>query len=393
MTDWGLLLTSVSWVFTTRAVTSLPVSHLEWTLKLCLVAQPIWTWALVFLKNSIAFMYLRIFPRDAVITRYILYATIAIQVTVGIYMTIFQLTQCIPIRAAWTINDPVGTRCWSERAGTITTVAVSMVHVLTDIMFSLLPIKILRKIRRPLPERIIIGVLMGLGLIASCASIAKMVATIRMSQSGTGESLPIGIKIGLWSILEEQLGLIAACSPPLKPLFHAILLRTRVIRSSEKEDTDAGPYGEISGDYQMSTTITANGGKSNVGKCAAGQNGVKSPRSSRHHSTKQSRGRANTNKSVHSIRLKRLASGSSRSSDVDESDSKVNLACFSDSQGIMRTTEVTVGKEIADFDTDGEKPERDGRLVTEDTIWDPVTDRYLVRAKEVSRPGSRRGSS
>jgi hypothetical protein len=44
----------------------------------------------------------------------------------------------------------------------------------TDVAFALLPLAFIFKLNRPVREKVVLGVLMGLGLIASACSIAKL---------------------------------------------------------------------------------------------------------------------------------------------------------------------------------------------------------------------------
>lgn len=60
---------------------------------------------------------------------------------------------------------------------------------------------------RPLREKVTLTVIMGIGLLASAASIAK---TFRAKDYGaTGDTLTDSVQLTVWSILESQL----ACVP------------------------------------------------------------------------------------------------------------------------------------------------------------------------------------
>ena len=94
---------------------------------------------------------------------------------------------------------------------------------MTDFFFSLIPITFIFKIKIPLREKIVFCVLMGLGLIASIASIFKVVNSPVLKQSfdNTWDSVPLVI----WGFVEEHLAIIAACIPCLKALFERLLRR------------------------------------------------------------------------------------------------------------------------------------------------------------------------
>jgi hypothetical protein len=61
-------------------------------------------------------------------------------------------------------------------------------------------------ILRPLREKVLLAVMMGMGLLASAASIAK---TFRAKDYGaTGDVLMDSVQLTIWSILESQLACV-----------------------------------------------------------------------------------------------------------------------------------------------------------------------------------------
>ena len=127
----------------------------------------------------------------------------------------------MPFYKAWDLVGAVPGTCWSRRAQSISTIGVSVINILTDFVFALLPISFLRKIQRPVRERAIIGVLMGLGAFAGVASIIKITAAAQFGT--TSDSINESVKIGMWSVIEELVGLIVICVPCLRsPLQRAV---------------------------------------------------------------------------------------------------------------------------------------------------------------------------
>jgi hypothetical protein len=62
------------------------------------------------------------------------------------------------------------------------------IFIATDVACALLPIAFIRKIRRPLREKIVLGVLMGLGLVASACGIVKLIDLERVRLSSQDPS-------------------------------------------------------------------------------------------------------------------------------------------------------------------------------------------------------------
>ncbi|KAK0651146.1 hypothetical protein B0T16DRAFT_453647 [Cercophora newfieldiana] len=113
--------------------------------------------------------------------------------------------------------------CWSAEAFKVTMTVASSVVIITDVIFSLFPLTFLHHIRRSLAHRIVIGMLMSLGLLASTASVLKTIQVHRFDLGG--DIAGIGISIALWTSLEGTVGIIAACLPCLRGPFLRLLSR------------------------------------------------------------------------------------------------------------------------------------------------------------------------
>lgn len=206
----------------------LPFSYLDQLAPLSIVAEVTATWSVALLKTSIALMLLQLQRTRG--WSYFLYTIIGVQMLTATFVTVLQTTRCIPMRASWnpTITDK---RCWSENAWKASLTVASVLIIVTDVIFALIPVTFLRHIRRSLRDRVIIGILMGLGLFASAASIVKLVMVQRYD--GSGDSAANGLSIALWASIEAQVGIIAASIPCLRVAFQRFLSRIGIITSSE----------------------------------------------------------------------------------------------------------------------------------------------------------------
>jgi hypothetical protein len=187
--------------------------------KYASIAQPIWAWSMVFIKVSFALMLLRI--EQAKLLRRFLFFMIGLQITLGIYNTLAIVLQCVPVRKAWDLLGVVPGTCWSRRALSISSISVSVIHILTDFLLAALPISFLRKIQRPVRERVLVGALMGLGFFAGVASIIKIRAAIDFGKAD--DPVNASINIGMWSVIEELVGFIVICIPCLRSPFQRVL--------------------------------------------------------------------------------------------------------------------------------------------------------------------------
>jgi hypothetical protein len=91
-----------------------------------------------------------------------------------------------------------------------------------------LPITFLWNLTKPRLEKVLIGILMALGLMASASAIVKSVYIARNLNVGA-DILPKTLFLSIWAKMEELLGIIAACAPALKSPAERVLRRLGVI--------------------------------------------------------------------------------------------------------------------------------------------------------------------
>ncbi|KAF2469199.1 uncharacterized protein BDR25DRAFT_372414 [Lindgomyces ingoldianus] len=242
LVDSILLLITVPFVFG-RDPATITLKDVEESTRHAILAEPIWAWSMAAVKISVAAMLLRLEQERH--WRRFLWAMIVIQLFLGVYNTITQLVQCVPLHAAWDLLGVVEAKCWRKNAIRNNLICVSTVNIATDFVFALIPITFLRKIQRPLGERIVIGILMALGIFAAAASIVKVTAAANFGR--TNDPTKEGISIGTWSCVEEQVGFIAACIPCLRSPFQKVLSYFGLI-STQNKTTYGRAYGQMHGE-------------------------------------------------------------------------------------------------------------------------------------------------
>jgi hypothetical protein len=195
------------------------------------ISLPFWAWSTGLVKISIALMLLRFQQSRG--WQIFLYLMIAINVMLIAVLGIANLFQCIPYRAWWDFTV-VDRKCWSYQAMLATTYLSGACNVSTDIVSSLMPLTFLGKIRRPTREKVAIGILMALGLIASGFSMSKVIITARARTTGQFISPTV---LGLLSCLEVQTSLIAACIPTLRSSSKRLLTKLGIKWSVSRHTT------------------------------------------------------------------------------------------------------------------------------------------------------------
>ncbi|KAK4183836.1 hypothetical protein QBC35DRAFT_83264 [Podospora australis] len=187
------------------------------------LAIPVWGLAMTCIKISIALTLLRIRGNERG-WRIFLYTIMGVQAVYGVGNTIFDLAiACQPLAAAWDIFIPGG-KCVPVEVMRGVSNLGSSINITTDVLLSLAPATFLRKLNRPLRERIFVCVLMGMGLFASVSSIVK---TVIIKDWGDPLSVDdwwaMGVSICTWTALEQLLGVLAACVPAMKGTFQRCL--------------------------------------------------------------------------------------------------------------------------------------------------------------------------
>lgn len=255
-----LLLKTVPYVFGVGKPEEFTMAGVIEGNRLATLSLPLWAWSMAFIKMSVCAMMLRL--QSTPVWRRFLWGMIIAIIIVTIYNTLCQVLQCIPLHAAWDILGLIqDAKCWSKNAIRINMICVSAFNIITDLISAILPYTFLQKVQIPLRERVVIGVLMGLGIFAAVASILKAVNSANFGQ--TDDPNLESITIGMWSVIEENVAFIAACIPCLRSPFQKMLERLGVItprnttaRSSGRE---GGTYGRMTGDRMTGGAHTLHG--------------------------------------------------------------------------------------------------------------------------------------
>jgi hypothetical protein len=188
-------------------------------MKLSYLAIPVWGAAMTCIKISVALSLLRI-PVNRLWTVF-LYSVTAVQVAYFIGNTVFACLACQPLAGIWdfSVTDAY---CLGPGAALIASYVGSAVNITTDLLLSLAPMVMLWNLHRPLRERVLVCCLMGMGLLASASCIVKAVIVRDWGRTDI-DTWSLAMSIATWTMVEQLLAVMAACSPSLKgPLERAL---------------------------------------------------------------------------------------------------------------------------------------------------------------------------
>ncbi|KAK8079696.1 hypothetical protein PG997_007514 [Apiospora hydei] len=217
------------------------------------LAIPVWGMAMAFIKASIGLTLLHI--QQSFWFRALVWANIALAGGYGFGNMWFILFSCRPLEAAWgDFADPTEANCLPPSSLKAAALTGAIISISTDIMLSLAPITFLWSLKRPFRERVVIGILMSLGVLAGVSSLVKILMIGQFG--GPGVDAPaLNITISTWTVLEQLLGVIAACTPFCKPIFEQCL-RAVGVSLTKTSRSGLGPTGggtPVRANYQRAT--------------------------------------------------------------------------------------------------------------------------------------------
>ncbi|KAK8091485.1 hypothetical protein PG997_001846 [Apiospora hydei] len=239
-----------------RHIVYLPPAVATTGLKINFVGQVIYLWAIPAVKMSIGLFLLRIAPNKHY--RRTLQGAMVFTMLYTLFCFVTLLVQCTNIAILW---DPtVQATCWSKETLQMLSYANSIINILTDMFFAVLPAPMLWNVQINMRTKASLICIMGLGVFAVAAAIVK---SFYISNYGkTGDFLWDSTDLTIWISAECNTGIIAACLPTLKPLFKRILeTTTQRYGKSSQNRTDRSykmkPYGQNSNSTSASSKAGA----------------------------------------------------------------------------------------------------------------------------------------
>lgn len=91
-------------------------------------------------------------------------------------------------------------------------------NIFIDYFYALLPIPIVRRAKMNTRTKVVVCILLGLGMFASAATIAKLVIIIRLSNAGRSEQEILHYQLLIWADVELGLAIFCASAAALRPL-------------------------------------------------------------------------------------------------------------------------------------------------------------------------------
>ncbi|KAK4444170.1 hypothetical protein QBC34DRAFT_475490 [Podospora aff. communis PSN243] len=215
-------------------------------IMLAYIAIPVWVIAMTCIKISVALTLLKRFHPLTYTTRWwrpLMLFLIAVQLAYFAANMVYNFSKCRPLVAAWDMSTP-DAACYTSRTDFIFSLTGSVINITTDVALSVSPlVAVLWRLRRPLPERILVCCLTLVGLLASGASIAKAVVVAQWTPELPPEELDswaMAVSIATWTVAEQLIAVFGACSPALKGPIERGLARFGIELSPKMAPPDIG---------------------------------------------------------------------------------------------------------------------------------------------------------
>lgn len=179
------------------------------------LAQVVYTIAMMITKLSIALLQLRIIGQTSVIMRRLTLVSIAVNVIIGTYEFFALLFQCTPPKKYWTPSMTTG-HCADRNGVAIGVYVYSAVNLALDWYYALALAPMVWKLQMRTMVKISTVFVLGMGVFASIANIIRFKSLI--GYAAQTDVLYIFIPIAIWTWAEMCLGLAAASIATFRPL-------------------------------------------------------------------------------------------------------------------------------------------------------------------------------
>ena len=186
-------------------------------MKWQVVWQPTFIVSVILTRISICLFYLRIFTTNPR-WRWALYSIVAFILITNFPSFIIVFVQCKPFEKAW--NSTLPGNCWPLGVGRKIGLYNGIISVIIDWLLASLPVVFLWDVQLNRKTKAGICALMGMGFFTGICAIVRTVMFARASSAGKAADFSwTTIDLRVWGTLENQVGIIAACIPTVKPLY------------------------------------------------------------------------------------------------------------------------------------------------------------------------------
>ncbi|KAJ4022188.1 hypothetical protein NW766_001221 [Fusarium irregulare] len=156
----------------------------------------------------------RLVGRTKTISLWFLRVVVAMQIFLALISVVIIFAQCRPTRMLW--DQEAKGECWSPDVFNHSSYVVSSFTVLTDLVLAIVPIHAFWKLQLKRQEKIEITFMLGLTFLSAVFTIIK--ATYLNTFNDRTDPLYNVVTLIIWGLVEQNVVIMAASVPTLRPL-------------------------------------------------------------------------------------------------------------------------------------------------------------------------------
>ncbi|KAM5353596.1 hypothetical protein ACJ41O_000246 [Fusarium nematophilum] len=188
------------------------------TKKIQIVAYPFNIMAYSLPNVTILILIERLAGRTETVSRRFLRGVVAIQLILAAVSVVIIFVQCQPTKYLW--DQSIDGSCWSPDVFNYSSYVVSAVTALTDLVLAVVPIHAFWKLQMKRQEKLEITFMLGLTLLSAIFTIVKATELHRFNDRV--DPLYNVVILVIWGLVEQNIVIMAASVPTLRPLLRLI---------------------------------------------------------------------------------------------------------------------------------------------------------------------------
>ncbi|KAI6849304.1 hypothetical protein KC327_g772 [Hortaea werneckii] len=200
-----------------RHIYDIPFERIEAANIIALTAKCTFTMAATFTRLSLCMFYYRLVGDSGVNWfRWVVHANVAFTIAVCITFVFLSVFLCTPVQYYWEFPPSTDGHCLEEG---IATLAAGILNLSADLLATITPIPLVMRLNMRLKYKIGVSILFGLGFIVIVAGIVRTYY-IWKGLMDTYDATWYAYPLWIAAAVEIDVGVICACAPALKTLFH-----------------------------------------------------------------------------------------------------------------------------------------------------------------------------
>ncbi|CAN8095686.1 unnamed protein product [Discula destructiva] len=231
-----------------RHNTTLPQWEEILAIKWQAIATATYITNMMFIKLSIGVFLLRLATQRRY--RWIIWTSMGIVAAMSTALFLWDMFQCKPVAAQWDYTIP-GYTCVSPGQVVQAAYALSVLSILSDWLYALLPIAMLWNAKMTPQAKATVSVVLSLGIFASIATLIRVKYLIDLTDAD--DILYAGTNAMVWTLIEPGVAIVAASLVTIRPLLRQLRLKGFETSERSRSRNFWPRYGRSTGGFSESS--------------------------------------------------------------------------------------------------------------------------------------------